>query len=49
VGKPRTFSPPVIAFVTKLSPTGTVVYSTFLGGTQDETASSIAIDTQGNA
>jgi hypothetical protein len=38
------------AFVTKLSPTGAgLVYSTFLGGIGDDTASSIAVDTGGNA
>jgi hypothetical protein len=38
------------AFVTKLNPTGTgLVYSTFLGGIGDDTASSIAVDPLGNA
>jgi hypothetical protein len=37
-------------FVTKLNPTGTaLVYSTFLGGIADDTASSIAVDPAGNA
>ena len=40
------------AFVSKFSPTGTLVYSTFLGGTQsigDETGKDIAVDSNGNA
>ncbi|HMC31248.1 MAG TPA: SBBP repeat-containing protein, partial [Candidatus Angelobacter sp.] len=43
-------SPSNDAFVTKLNPTGTaLVYSTFLGGTSDDLAQSIAIDSNGNA
>jgi hypothetical protein len=38
------------AFVTKLNPTGSaLVYSTFLGGSSDDGAAAIAIDTSGNA
>ncbi|MBD1208970.1 MAG: VCBS repeat-containing protein, partial [Ignavibacteria bacterium] len=37
------------AFVTKLSPTGTAVYSTFLGGTGSENSFAIAVDASGNA
>lgn len=38
------------AFVTKLSPDGSsIVYSTFLGGNQDDFGSAIAIDAAGNA
>ncbi|MBL7992118.1 MAG: VCBS repeat-containing protein, partial [Candidatus Kapabacteria bacterium] len=37
------------AFVTKLSPTGTAVYSTFLGGTGAENSFAIAVDASGNA
>ena len=38
------------AFVTKLGPGGnTLVYSTYLGGTGDEGASAIAVDSGGNA
>jgi hypothetical protein len=38
------------AFVTKLNPTGTaLVYSTYLGGVDNDTASSIAVDPAGNA
>ncbi len=38
------------AFVTKLNPTGTaLVYSTYLGGTDDEEGQGIAVDTAGNA
>lgn len=38
------------AFVLKLNPTGTALgYSTYLGGTQDDWANAIAVDTQGNA
>ncbi len=38
------------AFVVKLNPAGTaLVYSTYLGGNGDETGTSIAVDSQGNA
>jgi Beta-propeller repeat len=38
------------AFVARLSPTGDVVeYSTFLGGSNDDTANAIALDGSGNA
>ncbi len=38
------------AFVTKLNPTGTaLVYSTFLGGSDFDTAHSIVVDSNGNA
>jgi hypothetical protein len=38
------------AFITKFDPTGTtLVYSTFLGGSLDETAFGIAVDASGNA
>jgi hypothetical protein len=38
------------AFVTKINPTGTaIVYSTFLGGSGDDTALGIAVDGAGNA
>lgn len=38
------------AFVTKLNATGSaLVYSTYLGGSEDDFASAIAIDTSGNA
>jgi len=39
------------AFVTKLNPTGSapLLYSTYLGGTGDEEAHGIAVDTAGNA
>ena len=37
------------AFVTKLNPTGTVVYSTYLGGSGDEIGWGIAVDTAGYA
>jgi uncharacterized repeat protein (TIGR01451 family) len=38
------------AFVTKLNPTGTaLVYSTYLGGTDNDTGSGICVDTAGNA
>jgi hypothetical protein len=35
------------AFVTKLAPDGTLVYSTYLGGTNDDTASDMAVDSLG--
>jgi hypothetical protein len=37
------------AFVTKLSPTGAILYSTFLGGAANEHAGGIAVDASGNA
>jgi len=37
------------AFVTKLSASGSVVYSTFLGSDNDDTAYGIAVDSAGNA
>jgi hypothetical protein len=36
-------------FVTKFSPTGTVIYSTYLGGPCDDIARGIAVDLAGNA
>ena len=37
------------AFVTKVDPSGSVVYSTYLGGSGDDSAQAVAIDTSGNA
>jgi hypothetical protein len=38
------------AYITKLNPSGTaLLYSTYLGGTNSEMASSIAVDAEGNA
>lgn len=37
------------AYVTKLSPTGTLLYSTYLGGSGTDSAGAIAVDAQGNA
>jgi hypothetical protein len=37
------------AFVTKFNPSGSVVYSTYLGGSNSERGSGIAVDTEGNA
>ena len=36
-------------FATKLSPAGSLIYSTYLGGNGDDRASGIAIDTARNA
>jgi len=36
-------------FVTKLDPTGAVVYSTFLGGNGDDIGHGVAVDSSGNA
>jgi uncharacterized protein DUF4214/beta-propeller repeat-containing protein/all-beta uncharacterized protein/parallel beta helix pectate lyase-like protein len=40
---------PQDAFVTKLSPTGALIYSTYLGGNGPEFGSTIAVDASGNA
>jgi uncharacterized repeat protein (TIGR01451 family) len=37
------------AFVAKFSPTGTLLYTTYLGGTGDEEAYGLAVDSQGQA
>jgi uncharacterized protein (TIGR03437 family) len=37
------------AFVAKFSPTGTLVYCTYLGGSDDDLAAALAIDASGNA
>ncbi len=37
------------AFVTKLSPAGAIVYSTYFGGTADDLANGIAVDSVGQA
>src|ERR1700722_15899777 len=37
------------AFVTKLNPDGSMAYSTYLGGSGEDGANSIAVDTAGNA
>jgi Beta-propeller repeat len=37
------------AFITKLSPTGGVIYSTYLGGSLSDEGLAIAVDTNGNA
>jgi len=37
------------AFVTKLNPTGELVYSSYLGGTGGDTGRAIAVDAEGNA
>jgi len=37
------------AFVTKIDPTGKIVYSTYLGGANTDVATAIAVDAQGNA
>jgi hypothetical protein len=39
----------VDAFVAKLSPTGTIVYSTYLGGNNEDVGYAIAADASGNA
>jgi hypothetical protein len=40
---------PSDAFVAKLGPAGPLIYSTYLGGSQEDSGSDIAIDTLGNA
>jgi Beta-propeller repeat len=41
-------SPCSVAFITKLSPSGSVVWSTYLGGTGPDDAHTIAVDSAGN-
>jgi hypothetical protein len=48
-GVQTTFGGVADAFLTKLSSTGSVVYSTFLGGTGTEHAGGVAVDGSGNA
>ena len=45
----RVYSGSVEAFVAKISPTGTLVWATFLGGSGDDRALGIGIDPQGNS
>src|SRR5678815_5463295 len=45
----RTLSGDQDAFVAKLSPTGALVYSTYLGGSCSDIANAIAVDAAGNA
>ncbi len=40
---------PPDVFLTRLSPTGALVYSTYLGGTDDDFGKGIAVDSSGNA
>ena len=45
-----TFYPAEVAFVTRLNPTGTALeYSTYLGGSGDNGAGAVAVDSAGNA
>jgi uncharacterized repeat protein (TIGR01451 family) len=37
------------AFVTKLSPSGSLIYSTFLGGSNEDESNAIAVDSRGEA
>lgn len=48
-GADRTLGGNLDAFVTKLSPTGAVVYSTYLGGPCEDHGRGIAVDAAGNA
>ena len=48
-GANRTFGGDVDIFVTKFSPSGAVVYSTYLGGPCEDYARGIAVDAAGNA
>jgi len=48
--EPPPYSPPTDAFVAKLNPQGTaMVYATFLGGSSDDAATAIALDSSGAA
>jgi hypothetical protein len=49
LGADRTLNGDVDIFVTKLSPTGDFVYSTYLGGPCEDYARGIAVDAAGNA
>jgi hypothetical protein len=46
---PFGFSGAVTPFVSKISPNGTLIYSTFLGGAPNDQAHGIAVDRAGNA
>ena len=48
-GADRMFGGDTDVFVTKLSPTGAVLYSTYLGGPCEDVANGIAVDAAGNA
>jgi len=48
-GVDRTLGGNEDAFVTKLSPTGAVLYSTYLGGVCDDLVNDVAVDGAGNA
>lgn len=48
-GAERTSHGGLDVFVTKLSPTGRVLYSTYLGGPCDDVARDVAVDAAGNA
>src|SRR5262249_15523299 len=48
-GADRTLDGARDIYVTKLSPAGTVLYSTYLGGSCDDAARDIAVDAAGNA
>lgn len=45
----QSFAGPTDVFVTKLSPLGVPIYSTFLGGIADDEGMSIAVDSRGSA
>lgn len=48
-GADRTLDGSQDAFVTKLTPTGAVLYSTYVGGPCDDIANDVAVDAAGNA
>lgn len=48
-GDPNAQFPPLDGFVTKFNSSGSIVYSTFLGGALDDAAGSIAVDSGGAA
>ena len=49
VGADRTLDGSTDIFVTKFSPAGAVLYSTYLGGGCDDSARDMAVDAAGNA
>ncbi|HLH43152.1 MAG TPA: SBBP repeat-containing protein, partial [Bryobacteraceae bacterium] len=48
LGAPFSGSPGVAAFIVKMSASGTLIFSTFIGGNNDQAGGKIAVDANGN-